>query len=90
MLKRLGSIRQTRPAAAVDQRHVTFSGDGADNDPAAIEVTVAQEDGGLVQRIRLGADATVQVSTSNSSQRNQQRHARSCARAHAPSGMPHF
>jgi len=71
MLKSLrGSMRQAR---SLSPRSVTFSGDGADNDPAAIEVIVMQEDGGLVQRVRLGADATVQVPWS---QHNQPRHAR--------------
>jgi hypothetical protein len=48
-------------------RTVSFSGEGADNDPAAIEVTVIKEGdalgAGIDQRVRLPCNATMQVRT---------------------------
>ena len=52
------------PPAPMGPRTVSFSVEGADNDPAAIEVTVIQEgDSGIDQRVRMPCNATMQVST---------------------------
>ncbi len=59
-----GRTRSQSPPAPMGPRTVSFSVEGADNDPAAIEVTVIQEgDSGIDQRVRLPSNATMQVST---------------------------